>query len=198
MKKFDITPLLPFYDRAQALCLDAYGRPEAVTPLGLLEELMDIPGLPMHCPPHHFILPAVLITLAARATGMPRARFEEDLAEIRERAEDVPGGSCGFYGTCGAAVGVGLFFSVFTVTDPHSETHWGNCNLVTGRALGSIGGISGPRCCKRNSFLALESALSSLREILDMDLGTAGPILSKYHNDNPDCKGPKCPFFPKP
>ena len=62
MKKFDITPLLPFYDRAADICRDAFRR-EEVAPQALLEELMDIPGLPMHCPPHHFVLPAVLCPL---------------------------------------------------------------------------------------------------------------------------------------
>ena len=51
MKKFDITPLLPFYDRIAEVCRDAFRREGEVTPQGLLEELMDIPGLPMHCPP---------------------------------------------------------------------------------------------------------------------------------------------------
>ena len=38
MKKFDITPLLPFYDKAADLCRDAFRREEEVAPLGLLEE----------------------------------------------------------------------------------------------------------------------------------------------------------------
>ena len=81
MKKFDITPLLPFYDRAADICRDAFRR-EEVAPQALLEELMDIPGLPMHCPPHHFILPAVLLVTVGRAQGIPEAQFEEDLLEI--------------------------------------------------------------------------------------------------------------------
>ena len=145
MKKFDITPLLPFYDKAADICRDAFRR-EKVTPLGLLEELMDIPGLPMHCPPHHFLIPALLLVLTGRAQGIPEAQFEEDLLEIEERAKEVPGGACGFYGNCGAAVGIGLFLSVYTGTDPHSEEHWGECNLATGRAS-RAGRI---RCARRN------------------------------------------------
>lgn len=196
MKKFDITPLLPFYDRAADICRDAFRR-EEVAPQALLEELMDIPGLPMHCPPHHFILPAVLLVTVGRARGIPEAQFEEDLLEIQDRAREVPGGACGFYGACGAAVGIGLFFSVYTGTDPHSEEHWGECNLATGRALQTIGEISGPRCCKRNSYLALVSGLDTVEELLGVTLPHPGGITCKYHDHNPDCKGADCPFFSK-
>ena len=196
MKKFDITPLLPFYDKAADICRDAFRR-EEVTPLGLLEELMDIPGLPMHCPPHHFLIPAALLVLTGRAQGIPEAQFEEDLLEIEERAKEVPGGACGFYGNCGAAVGIGLFLSVYTGTDPHSEEYWGECNLATGRALQRIGEISGPRCCKRNSFLAMLSALDTLEELLDISIPRPAEIRCKYHAANPDCKGAACPFCPK-
>ncbi len=197
MNKFDITPLLPFYDKAADLCREAYRREDAPASQALLEELMDLPGLPMHCPPHHFILPAVLLVLAARAAGMHEAQFEADLLEIEDRAKDVPGGACGFYGSCGAAVGIGLFFSVYTGTDPHSEEHWGECNLATGRALQRIGEISGPRCCKRNSYLALLSALDTMEELLGVSVPRPQNIRCKYHDRNPDCKGAACPFFPK-
>ena len=197
MKKFDITPLLPFYDKAADLCRDAFRREEEVAPLGLLEELMDIPGMPMHCPPHHFLMPALLLVLAGRAQKIPYEQFEEDLLEIEERAKEVPGGACGFYGNCGAAVGIGLFLSVYTGTDPHSEEYWGECNLATGRALQSIGEIAGPRCCKRNSFLALISALDTMEEFLHISIPRTGEIRCKYHDANPDCKGSDCPFFHK-
>ena len=137
------------------------------------------------------------LVLAGRAQKIPYEQFEEDLLEIEERAKEVPGGACGFYGNCGAAVGIGLFLSVYTGTDPHSEEYWGECNLATGRALQSIGEIAGPRCCKRNSFLALCSALDTLEEFLHISIPRTGEIRCKYHDANPDCKGSECPFFHK-
>ena len=52
MQKFDLTKLLPFYDKIEATCLAAFRAEAEPTPYGLLLELMDLPGLPMHCPPH--------------------------------------------------------------------------------------------------------------------------------------------------
>ena len=88
MKKFDTTPLLPFYDKAADLCRDAFRREEEVAPLGLLEELMDIPGMPMHCPPHHFLMPALLLVLAGRAQKIPYEQFEEDLRIFLATVQD--------------------------------------------------------------------------------------------------------------
>ena len=53
MQKFDLTKLLPFYDKIEATCLAAFRAEAEPTPYGLLLALMDLPGLPMHCRPPH-------------------------------------------------------------------------------------------------------------------------------------------------
>ena len=96
MQKFDLTKLLPFYDKIEAACLAAFRAEAEPTPYGLLLELMDLPGLPMHCPPHHYIMPATLLTVAARKTGEPEDLFREQLAECKDRATAAPPSASAF------------------------------------------------------------------------------------------------------
>ena len=79
-------------------------------PLLLLEEIMDLPSVHMHGPEHHAIVPSVLLT-ALRNNG-ERMNYDTALSEICKRARQVPGGTCGYWGVCGAAAGAGIFMSV--------------------------------------------------------------------------------------
>ena len=40
--------------------------------------------------------------------------YDTALSEICKRARQVPGGTCGYWGVCGAAAGAGIFMSVMT------------------------------------------------------------------------------------
>lgn len=186
-----------FYSAIEETCTEVFRSGERLTPIQLLERLMDLPGLPMHCPPHHYIMPALLLTLAAQELNTEEKRFTKQLHTARQRALAVPGGFCGNCGNCGAAVGVGIFVSVFTGTTPRSREHWADCNRATGKALLEIASVDGPRCCKRNSFLALCSAVDTANEVLGLHLEKPDRIRCRYfmHNSD-DCRREGCPFFP--
>lgn len=196
MKKFDLTALLPFYDTIERCCVAAFQAPEKPAAFELLQNLMDLPGLPMHCPPHHYIMPATLLTVVARQTDVPEDLFLEQLAEAKDRALNVLAGFCGWYGNCGAAVGIGIFMSIYTGTNPHSQQHWADCNRATGHALMQIAEVEGPRCCKRNSFIALYSAMDTMEAALQLKLDKPENFVCKYHENNPECKMHACPFYP--
>lgn len=84
-------------------------------PAQVLEQVMAHPAVPMHGPEHHSIVPGAIIA-AVRNAGYPVPDGAIDKA--LERAGKVPGGWCGFYGDCGAAVGVGISVSVLTNATP--------------------------------------------------------------------------------
>ena len=44
--------------------------------------------------------------------------------------------------------------SILTETTPYSESSWGITNMITAKSLMRMAEIGGPRCCKRNSFIA--------------------------------------------
>ena len=132
-------------------------------------------------------------TANARGDGAGKARL---LAEARRRAEAVPGGFCGFQGACGAGVGVGIFTSVATAATPLARETWGAANRATGRALTVIGGLGGPRCCKRTTWLAILTGIRVAKEVLGVKLEGRGGGCD-WAAENAECLGTPCPFHPE-
>lgn len=158
--------------------------------------LMSRKDVPIHFPYHHYIIPAALLTATATVRNDSEERLEEMLEEARERAMEVPGGSCGFFGTCGAGVGTGIFISVYTDSGPLSVKSWGWSNELTGKTLQAIGEISGPRCCKRTCFQAIRTAVPYINEKLGTDLEFNEEQKCTFYEQNPQCKRRLCPFYP--
>ena len=57
---------------------------------------------------------------------------------------------------------------------PLAQEPWGLSNQMTARALDSIGKTGGPRCCKRDSWLAVQAAVEEqLPKLLRKDIARA-------------------------
>ena len=162
-------------------------------PLALAMELMRHPSMKMHGPEHHFLVPAVLLSALANTRHDPDAKARW-LKAARKRADAVKGGFCGFLGDCGAAVGTGICVSVLTGATPLSREEWRLSNLMTATSLQEIALHGGPRCCKRNTFLAVRSAIRFLRSELSLDLPEAA-VRCEFSRENEECLHEQCPFF---
>ena len=163
-------------------------------PIAILQQVMEDPAIYMHGPEHHVLVGAALLTAYHNVTGaldLPRA-----LEEMFQRGKQVPGGACGFWGCCGAGVSTGIFWSILTQTTPLSGKSWGDCNRMTARSLQAIGEIGGPRCCKRNSFTAVLTAVRALDEEMGSTLPVAGPVVCHFQRENAQCLGRRCPYNP--
>jgi len=158
--------------------------------------LMKSPLIKMHGPEHHFLVPAVLLTSYCNAQNDYKNKINV-LKLARERAEKILGGFCGFWGTCGAAIGTGIFVSIITGTTPVSKSGWQLSNLMTSTSLQTIANHGGPRCCKRNTFLAILEASKYVREKLDISLEVSQPIRCEYTHLNKECLTEGCPFHTK-
>jgi len=88
-------------------------------PIELAIALMRHPGVRMHGPEHHFLVPAVL--LCAYYNPVERYSMRKKIRQARIRAEKIMGGFCGSHGDCGAAVGTGIFISLITEATPLSK-----------------------------------------------------------------------------
>ena len=108
-------------------------------PLLLLDSVMDLPSVHMHGPEHHTMVGAALMMAYRNAGG--DIDLTACLAEMKKRGARCPGGSCGFWGCCGAAVSAGMCMSIITGTTPLSGKTWGLANITTARALEAIGRI---------------------------------------------------------
>ena len=131
--------------------------------------------------------------LAAYKNAGGKIDLEKALLEMQTRGKKVPGGACGFWGACGAAVSSGMFISIITGSTPLANKEWGFSNLMTSASLGAIGKVGGPRCCKRNSYLAISEAVRFVRENLGVEMELE-EIRCVHSSQNNQCIGERCPF----
>lgn len=160
-------------------------------PVAILEQVMAHPGLPLHGPEHHAIVPGVIIA-AARNAGAPLPDGSLDAA--LKRAAKVPGGWCGYYGACGAAIGVGVAVSVLTGATPLKGEQRSLALGATADALARMVD-GGPRCCKRASRVAVRAAVDYLRDHLAIDLPVGDSPLCGYTARNAQCARTHCDFY---
>ena len=183
-------------DQIGAVCLSAFDAPGKVAPIHLMERVWSEVEFPMHCPEHHFLTAAVMLTSCEKAAGDGRDILESRLVIAGERAANVLGGFCGWYGACGAAVGCGIFLSAFMDASPHSEEGWADANLITGKCLIEIAALGGPRCCKRTCYTAVLTASDFAREQLRIPLPVEREAICTRHEKNEECLGARCPHYP--
>lgn len=181
-------------ERGVQVILDHCRQSASKNPIALVQEMMDDPYIYMHGNEHHIMVGAALLTAYRNAGG--ELELDSALEEMRARGAACPGGSCGFWGCCGAAVSTGMCFSILTGTTPLSGRSWGQANTMTARALEQIGALGGPRCCKRNSFTAIRAAAESIRETLGVELELPEEIRCRWSPENPQCIRRRCPYYP--
>jgi hypothetical protein len=160
-------------------------------PAVILEQLLAHPGLPMHGPEHHAIVPGVIVAAARNAGAVVR---DGALETALERGAKVPGGWCGYCGACGAAVGVGIAVSVLTGATPLKGEQRSLALAATSAALVRMIDDQ-PHCCKRASRIAVHAAVTYLREHLAIDLPSGDRLRCSYAARNPQCARERCPFF---
>ena len=193
-------PALPddkHMDIVDRVCLEAVRSGFKVGAYELLENIFKCEELPMHCPYHHYVTAAVLVTSAGINASLEPEKITAMLKKARARASGIPGGICGECGCCGAAVGVGIFADLWLGISPMSKEGWAIGNKMTADALYSIASAEGPRCCKRVSYLALLSAVKDAHSIGAVIGQLPEKITCTHFKKNRECKGVLCPFFKK-
>lgn len=167
-------------------------------PIAIMQELMEDPYIYMHGPEHHVMVGAALLTAYYNCGGYEgkggREAFEEALDEMRIRGSEYPGGACGLWGCCGAAVSTGIFMSIVTKATPLTGKSWGLSNMMTSRALGAIADLGGPRCCKRDSFTAVKEAVGVVEEKLGIEMELPDEIHCEFSDENAQCLKKHCPY----
>jgi hypothetical protein len=162
-------------------------------PLEMAFTLMRHPSIAMHGPEHHFLVPAVLLAALDNQHAIENRAVR--IKQARKRAEGVRGGSCGFCGNCGAAVGTGIFVSLLTGATPLSKQEWQLANRMTAESLLAVADYGGPRCCKRDTFLALQTAQAFLQKQLGLTMEMQAPIHCTFSPLNKECLKTDCPFY---
>lgn len=163
-------------------------------PAAIAREMMENDFINMHGPEHHYLVVAALLAAYKNAGGT--LDLEKSLGLARQRAEKVPGGVCGNWGACGAGVGTGIFVSLATEATPLSTDEWRLANEMTSQSLSVIARNGGPRCCKRDTYLAILTAADFVEERLGVKMARPEATQCSFFNNNPSCKRQDCLFFP--
>ncbi len=160
-------------------------------PIEIIQHMMTMPFCHMHGPEHHVMVGSALLTAYRNAGG--EIDLSSALMEMQKRGKNVPGGACGFWGACGAGISTGMFISIVTHATPLTNQQWGLSNQMTASSLSAIGTIGGPRCCKRDSYLAILSAIDFVKENLGVEM-TRPQVKCIHSEKNNQCIGARCPF----
>lgn len=165
-------------------------------PYPLLLELMRLPETAMHGPEHHLLLTAALLTAFCNETEQ-HAHLQSYLTQANERSMPVPGGACGNWGICGAAIGCGIYASIVSGASPFAEEEWKIAGQLTACCGNAVSKEGGPRCCKRDSFLSLLETIPYSNQAFGTHFTLPEDLRCDFFPNNKECKTRACPFFPR-
>ncbi|MBM6880477.1 hypothetical protein H6A09_07405 [[Clostridium] spiroforme] len=161
-------------------------------PIAIVQHIMTRDYISMHGPEHHFLDGAALL-VALYNKGLVKD-LSKQLDTLAQRSIKMPGAMCGHWGICGSSASIGAALSVFHETGPLSHSiDYKEHMALTSSIIAREGQIGGPRCCKRNAFIALSTAVQFIKETYGIEL-TNQPVKCLFSQYNSQCLHSKCPF----
>lgn len=182
-------------DFMMALC----ARSESRNAVEILQEAMRDKSVYPNGPEHHTLVGAAIVTAFCNAGGHVqdgKLTKEAALEELKARSLQVPGGTCGFWGCCGAATSSGQALSIINGSTPLTRVPWGHCQRLTSNVLGQLADQGGPRCCKRTGFTSVLEASRYINEHYDGAIEIPNQVTCEFFPANAECLRTDCPYFP--
>ena len=167
---------------------------DSVCPADLLEEAMSARECAPFGPVHHYLVGASLLACAHNAMGTEG--LPAHLAELERRAGAVPGGTCARWGVCGAAVSCGMALSILLENAPLKAEGWSETQLMVADLAEKIARAGAPRCCKRDSRIAVRAATGWFNKLLGASMTLpSSDATCGVSSRNEACLGNRCPYF---
>jgi hypothetical protein len=182
--------------QAKEIMLDYCFKTEEKNPFTVADTLLKHPSFNMYGPEHHILVPLVLLTMIkslglVNHVGNPVT--PESFQKALNRASKIPGGWCGFYGSCGAGMGAGVAISVFTNANPSKALERTYATKTVSTSLLRIAdGLE--HCCKRSVKIGIEEGIKMIAEITHQKLEFS-PDICPFRVINDRCAGIECAFF---
>ena len=161
-----------------------------VNPYTLAQEIFLLPELNMHGPEYHSIIPAIIVTAY---DNLHEKKKDLDIKEAIYRGQKIIGGACGSHGACGAAIGVGIAYSIIHEVTPFSSKTRGTAQKLTALGLLEISQYGGPRCCKRDGLLSINVAV---KHFFKAPFSLENSYVCNQYRGNELCIKTACPYFP--
>ena len=161
--------------------------------LRLFESIRRHPAIPMHGPEYHAMVPGVILATYRNLGGDVS---EEMIESGISRGSGVAGGFCGFMGVCGAALGVGIAFSLLIGASPTKAEERRIVQSVTQNVLKDIARLKAARCCQRDCSIALSKAAELSETVLPIVLRARHRLVCSQQELNKECLGRACRLYP--
>lgn len=162
-------------------------------PIALMRSIRQHPALPLHGAHHHAMVPGIILS-CLRALG---ATVHDIMIENAiQRGGAVEGGSCSFYGVCGAATGVGIAVSILLEATPLTAQGRQKAQQAVHTVLGEISTYTAARCCQRDTFIALQRGMELCGDLIGLTTPYPEPFACTQMALNQECLGIPCPLWP--
>ena len=174
------------------LIKDSLLKSEGSNPIRIAKKIMQPDYVPIHGPEHHFLDGGAFMA-ALKNAGLA-INLEEMLDKLAERSIKMPGAMCGYWGVCGSITSLGATFSLLHEVGPLSDSRYYSDDMeYASLVIKKMSEIGGPRCCKRNAFISISTAISFAKNKYGIEL-EAEDIICEYSDRNQQCIGDRCPF----
>jgi len=162
--------------------------------LSLMEEIRSFKMFPVHGPEHHSLVPGVILATYRNLGGNIT---DKHIITGIERGMKVPGGACGFLGACGAAIGVGIAFSIILEASPLTPKKRQDVQDVVAEVLKEVTKTRAPRCCQRECYVSLKKAMELSEKLLDIKLVMDEKLICSQYDKNRECIRKLCEVYPE-
>lgn len=165
---------------------------KGTNPIAIAKEIMKKPYINIHGPEHHLLDGSAFLVAYKNAGG--DIDLKDAISKLRERAIKMPGAICGQWGICGSTTSIGAAMSIIHGTGPLSnDENYKEHMEYTSSVIAKMSKIGGPRCCKRNAFLSISTAVEFVNEKYGVHM-TMDKIDCEFSSKNSQCIGARCPF----
>ncbi len=158
----------------------------------LLTIIRNHSSIPMHGPEHHAMIPGILLACYRNCGGEISSK---DILTGINRGADVPGGICGFWGACGAAIGIGIGVATIFSATPLTPGPRQLAQEFSGRILTTLAGRKAGRCCQRETYMALTETARLSSELLPLSLKAEAELHCDQYLKNKECIRAQCPLW---
>lgn len=164
-----------------------------VSPVRIFKNMAKKDYISMHGPEHH-VLDGASLLVAYHNAGM-EIDLDKSLEKLLKEGLRMPGAMCGLWGVCGAVTSIGAALAIIDETGPLStDGTWGEHMSFTAKAIGALGSVNGPRCCKRDAMLAFKYGVEYVNDHYAAGLEYEEQQC-EFSEMNAQCIGQRCPFF---
>lgn len=166
---------------------------EGANPIRIFKNIAKKEYVSIHGPEHHVLDGACLLVAYKNAGG--NLDIDTALEKLMAEGLRMPGAMCGLWGICGAITSIGAALVIIDGTGPLStDGTWGNHMQYTSNAIGELGKINGPRCCKRDAMIAFRNGIEYVNNHYGVTLEYEN-IQCDYSSHNAQCIKERCPYY---